>query len=255
MKYDRCWLVAIPCTVTADAQEEHANVEPVTESGRGAPQSSEASPITSPTKKPRSNGPVLRGILLDVAPALIAYYGLRALGCSEYVALLSATVLAGLKVSYDAIRARRLDPFAGYLMLNFGLSLAVGLITSNARMLMAGDTLVGGIGALVFLGSCVIGKPLTQVVSERVKHDDDEPEPGEEAFIHRVHVLLSAMWGIGLLVGMLISLAIIFSLSIDVAKGVNTVVSLALIAVLMAATFWFGGRARKQWEQRSAAQG
>jgi hypothetical protein len=230
----------------------------MSESGSGATRLPEASPTTAPatsaTKKAHSNGPVLRGILLDVAPPLVAYYGLRALGCSEYVALLSATVLAGLKVGYDAIRARRLDPFAGYLMLNFGLSLAVGLITSDARMLMAGDTLVGGIGALVFLCSCVIGKPLTQVVSERMKRDD-EPEPGEEAFVHRVHVALSAMWGIGLLVGTFISLGIIFTLSIDVAKGVNTVVSLALVAVLMAATFWFGGRARRKWEQRSVTQG
>lgn len=230
-------------------------IDPMSESGRGAPRLPEASATTSPAKKAHSNGPVLRGILLDVAPPLIAYYGLRALGCSEYVALLSATVLAGVKVGYEAIKARRLDPFAGYLMLNFGLSLAVGLATSNARMLMAGDTLVGGIGALVFLGSCVIGKPLTQVVAERAQSDDDPPEPGEEAFVHRVHVLLSAMWGIGLLVGMLLSLAIIFSLSIDVAKGVNTVVSLGLIAVLMAATFFIGHRARDRWEQRSTAQG
>ncbi|MDT5064257.1 MAG: hypothetical protein QOK02_412 [Mycobacterium sp.] len=235
----------------------------MSESGRGAPRLPETTPDAEPTtsattpppKKPHSNGPVLRGILLDVAPPLIAYYGLRALGCSEYVALLSATVLAGLKVSYEAIKARRLDPFAGYLMLNFGLSLAVGLATSNARMLMAGDTLVGGIGALVFLGSCVIGKPLTQVVAERAQRDDDPPEPGEEALVHRVHVLLSAMWGIGLLVGMLVSLAIIFSLSIDVAKGVNTVVSLGLIAVLMALTFFIGHRARDKWEQRRTTQG
>jgi hypothetical protein len=237
---------------------------PMSESGRGAPRLPEEAPTTAsattpPTKKAHSNGPVLRGILLDVAPPLIAYYGLRALGCSEYVALLSATVLAGVRVSYEAIKARRLDPFAGYLMLNFGLSLAVGLATADARMLMAGDTLVGGIGALVFLGSCVIGKPLTQVVAERTQRDDDPPEPGEEAFVHRVHVALSAMWGIGLLVGMLVSLAIIFSLSIDVAKGVNTVVSLALVAVLMAATFWYGHRARDKWEniaeQKRAAQG
>ena len=238
-------------------------IGPMSESGRGAPRLPEstpaAPPTTSPAKKAHSNGPILRGILLDVAPPLIAYYGLRALGCSEYVALLSATVLAGVKVSYEAVKARRLDPFAGYLMLNFGLSLAVGLATADARMLMAGDTLVGGIGALVFLGSCVIGKPLTQVVAERARPDDDPQEPGEEAFVHRVHVLLSAMWGIGLLAGMLISLAIIFSLSIDVAKGVNTVVSLALIAVLMAATFWIGHRARSKWEnsqeQKRTAQG
>jgi hypothetical protein len=226
-------------------------VEPMSESGSGAT----PLPEISPTKPTRSIRPVLRGLLLDIGPPLIAYYGLRAIGESQYVALLSATVLAGLKVGYDAIRARRLDPFAGYLMLNFGLSLAIGLATSDARMLMAGNTLVGGIGALIFLGSCVIGKPLTQVVSERVQPDSDEPEPDEEDFKHRLHVQLSAMWGIGLLVSMLVSLAIIFSLSVDVANGVNTVISLALVAGLLAVTFWFGRRARDRWEQTTSPQG
>lgn len=192
----------------------------------------------------------MRGILLDVAPPLIAYYGLRAAGVSEYVALLTATVLAGIKVSYDAIKARRLDPFAAYLMLNFGLSLAVGLATSDARMLMAGNTLVGGIGALLFLGSCFVGTPLTQIVAERVQTvPPDDAGPRETAFRHRVHVSLSAMWGIGLLIGMLISLAIIFSLSIDIANGVNTVVSLALTALLMVATVVVGKRARAEGER------
>ncbi|MED5814780.1 VC0807 family protein [Mycolicibacterium sp. 050232] len=204
--------------------------------------------------------PVVQSILLDVAPPLIAYYGLRAAGVSEYVALLSATVLAGVKVCYDAIRARRLDPFAGYLMLNFGLSLAVGLATSDARMLMAGNTLVGGIGALLFLGSCVIGTPLTQIVAERVgAGTDDTPGPREAAFVRRVHVSLSAMWGIGLLTGMLISLAIIFSLPVDAANGLNTVVSLTLTALLMVATFVLGKRARARGErlreQTKARQG
>ncbi|MEH3128839.1 MAG: hypothetical protein PGN27_02625 [Mycolicibacterium neoaurum] len=196
----------------------------------------------------RSSGPVLRGILLDVAPPLVAYYGLRSAGVSEYLALLTATLLAGVKVGYDAIRARRLDPFAGYLMLNFGLSLAVGLATSDARMLMVGDTLVGGIGALIFLGSCVIGKPLTQVVAERVEDDDSSPEPGEAAFKHRVHVLLSAVWGVGLLGGTLISLGIIFSFSVDVGKGLNTAVSLAVIALLILVTLIVAKRARARWQ-------
>jgi hypothetical protein len=193
-------------------------------------------------------------MLLDIAPPLAGYYGLRALGVSEYLALLTATVLAGVKVGYDAIRARRLDPFAGYLMLNFGLSLAVGLATHDARMLMVGDTLVGGIGALVFLGSCLIGTPLTQVVAERVQSDDGSPEPGEAAFKHRVHVLLSAIWGVGLLTGMFVSLGIIFSFSVDVGKGVNTAVSLALTGVLILVTVVVAMRARARWEQRSTAQ-
>jgi hypothetical protein len=191
-------------------------------------------------------------VLLDIGPPLASYYGLRAAGVSEYIALLTATVLAGIKVSVDAIRARRLDPFAGYLLLNFGLSLAVGLATSDARMLMVGDTLVGGIGALIFLGSCFIGTPLTQVVAQRVQTERGTPEAGERDFTRRVHILLSAMWGVGLLIGMLISLVIIFSLSVDVGKGVNTVVSLALTGVLILATAVVAKKARSRREQSAA---
>ncbi len=41
----------------------------------------------------RSLRPVLQTVLLDVAPPLVAYHGLRATGASEYVALVFATVL------------------------------------------------------------------------------------------------------------------------------------------------------------------
>lgn len=123
----------------------------------------------SESPPPRPRGAVLRIVLLDVAPTLVGYYGLRALGASEYVALLTATVLSGLKVTSDAVKARRLDPFACYLLLTFGLSLAVALITTDPKLILAGNTMVNGIGGVLFLGSCVIGTPLTQVVGRTVQ--------------------------------------------------------------------------------------
>jgi hypothetical protein len=194
--------------------------------------------------------PIIRGILLDIAPPLIAYYGLRAAGASEYAALLTATVLAGSKVAYDAIRTRQLDPFAGYLMLNFGLSLAVGLSTSDARLLLAGTTLVGGIGGLVFLGSCVIGTPLTQVVSERVQTGEQDTSVAAVSYRRRVHILLSAMWGAGLIVCTGVQLALIFATSVDVANALASAFSLATTGVLMTATFIVGKRARARWDER-----
>ncbi len=104
--------------------------------------------------------PVLQTVAADVAPPLIAYYGLRAAGVSEYVALLSATVLSGLRVIYSVVRVRRLDPFAVYLLLTFGLSLVVGLSTTDPKLVLVGNTVVNGIGGLIFLGSCVIGTPV-----------------------------------------------------------------------------------------------
>jgi hypothetical protein len=40
--------------------------------------------------------PTLRTLLVDIAPAIVAYYGLRAAGASAYLALLAAAVVAGV---------------------------------------------------------------------------------------------------------------------------------------------------------------
>ncbi|MGH3643822.1 MAG: VC0807 family protein [Mycobacterium sp.] len=185
----------------------------------------------------RSMRPLFQTILLDVAPPLIAYYGLRALGASEYVALLSATVVSGVRVVYGVVKSRRLDPFAAYLLLTFGLSLAVGLSTTDPRLILVGNTFVNGLGGVVFLGSCFVGTPLTQVVSERFHEPGDGAPTTEEAdHIRRIHVRLSAMWGIGLLVEVAIRLVVIANLSVDAANGVNSAITLPVIGLLVLAT-------------------
>jgi len=188
--------------------------------------------------------PLFQTILLDVAPPLVAYYGLRALGVSEYVALLSATILSGARVVYGVVKSRRLDPFAVYLLLTFGLSLAVGLATTDPKLILIGNTLVNGIGGLLFLGSCVVGTPLTQVVGERFRPADDaDPAPDEARRIRRIHVRLSAMWGVGLLVEVAIRLVVIAHLSVDAANGVNSAITLPVIGLLVLATVVVSRRA------------
>jgi uncharacterized membrane protein len=141
----------------------------------------------------RSTRPLLQTILLDVAPPLIAYYGLRAAGASEYVALLSATLLSGVRVGYGVVKSRRLGPFAAYLLLTFGLSLAVGVATTDPKLILIGNTLVNGVGALIFLGSCVVGTPLTQVVGDRFRTPEPDEDQEEARRRRRIHVQLSAM--------------------------------------------------------------
>jgi uncharacterized membrane protein len=188
--------------------------------------------------------PVVQTVLLDVAPPLVAYYGLRAAGASEYVALLSATALSGVRVLYGVVKSRRLDPVAAYLLLTFGLSLAVGLATTDPKLVLVGNTFVNGIGGLIFLGSCVVGTPLTQVVGERFrKPEDPVPNPDGAIRLRRVHVQLSAMWGVGLLVEVAIRLVIIANFSVDVANGLNSAITLPVVGLLVVATIVVGRRA------------
>ncbi len=58
------------------------------------------------------------------------------------------------------------------------------------------------------------------------------------------------MWGVGLIIGTALHLAVIFSTSVDVANAVTSVLALVTTAVLMTATFVIGKRAGARWEAR-----
>jgi hypothetical protein len=161
---------------------------------------------------------------------LVAFYGLRAAGHSEYFALLAATVVAGIPVAYSLVKTRQLDPYSGYITLMFGLTLAVALVTTDPRLVLAGQTLVGGVAAAVFLASCVIGKPMTQFVAARFMPATTEHTP--TTALHVLHVRLSAVVGVGLLIQVGILLGIIFTFPFDVANGlVNVIGSVAVLVI------------------------
>ncbi|MUL63039.1 hypothetical protein BOO86_01070 [Mycobacterium sp. CBMA 234] len=167
--------------------------------------------------------------VVEMGTPLVAFYGLRAAGQSEYFALLAATIVAGIPVTYTLVKQRRLDPYCGYVMVMFGLTLAVALVTTDPQLVLAGQTLVGAVAAVVFLGSCVVGKPMTQFVAARFM---PPTATGTSPALHSLHGRLSAVVGFGLLLQVAILLGIIFTFPFDVANGlVNVVGSVMVLAI------------------------
>lgn len=170
--------------------------------------------------------------VLEVGAPLIAFYGLRAAGHSDYFALLAATIVAGVPVVCSLVKARRLDPYAGYLMLMFGLTLAVAVVTTDPRLILAGQTLVGGVAAVIFLASCAVGRPMTRFIAARFMPDAETPGGRLPSALHSLHIRLTVIVGVGLLIQVGILLAIIFTLPFGVANGlVNLIGYLAVLVI------------------------
>jgi hypothetical protein len=68
------------------------------------------------------------------------------------------------------------------------------------------------------------------------KPEDADSTTGETKRIRRIHVRLSALWGVGLLVEVAIRLVVIANLSVDLANGVNSAITIPVIGVLVLAT-------------------
>jgi hypothetical protein len=99
---------------------------------------------------------MVRSLVWDIGPSVAAYYGARALGFSDYIALLAGTVASAGRVIWVAVRDRRVDVFAMFLMVLFVVGLALTFATGDARFVLVKDSLTSLLAGLFFLGSCVI---------------------------------------------------------------------------------------------------
>ena len=104
----------------------------------------------------------------DLGPVVAAYYGARALGFGEYVSLLAGTVASGLEWAGWRCGTAGWTPFATVLLVLFGVGFALTFLTGDARMMLAKDAATSMLAGLLFLGSCVVHRPLTYYASRRV---------------------------------------------------------------------------------------
>ena len=87
---------------------------------------------------------MVRGLAWDVGLPLVAYYALHFLGASDWVALLTASCAAALRIVWAAVRDRRLNLFAVVMLVVFGVGLALAFVGGDPRFLLLKDSFVTG---------------------------------------------------------------------------------------------------------------
>jgi hypothetical protein len=137
-------------------------------------------------------------------------------------------------------------------MLMFGLTLAVALVTTDPQLILAGQTLVGGAAAVIFLASCPFGKPITQFIAARFTTDAATSGDRMAAALHSLHIRLTVIVGVGLLIQVAILLVIIFTLPFGVANGLVNLIGYLAILVIGAPVALMIRRFKKEQIQPSA---
>jgi hypothetical protein len=182
---------------------------------------------------------MIRGLAWDVGLPVAAYYVLHALGASDWVALLTATCLAGLRVVWGVVRERALNPFAAVMLIVFGLGLLLSFATGDARFLLVVKSLTTGVVGLFFLVTAVRGRrPLTLAAQQSWSPESADELAREYAtnpHVRRGHRLCSTVWGLGLLGEALLRVVIVYLLPLDVAVGASSALLVVAIAGLL---FW-----------------
>lgn len=175
-------------------------------------------------------------LLWDLAPAVVAYYGARALGLSEYAALLAGTGASAGRLLWVAGRDRRVEPFATFLMVLFGVGLALTFVTGDARFVLVKDSATSFLAGLFFLGSCALRRPLTYYAAQRFAGPDAQDTVRAkfaDPATRRRFYLTSLVWGGGLIIESSLRIPLVFLLPIDAAVGASNGLMILTYTVLI----------------------
>jgi len=203
------------------------------------------------TRQTRQKHPLTepRRALLSAVLGLSTYYGARAIGASQLDALMVGAVVSAIRLAYSALRGRRFDAVACFLLVLDGVSLVVGLLTRSPRMMMFSNHIPGVIFGVFVLGGLAMNKPITELIVSWIRPgwveqhiaEHDWTDSDAQAY-HRMHMRLSLAIAILQIVHLAAVAVIILTMPVDVARGVLVVI--AMIAGIIIVAITLGGIGR-----------
>ncbi|WP_280335289.1 VC0807 family protein [Nocardia wallacei] len=210
-------------------------------------------PMTA-TAEPRSGR--ARNLLflaasIGLSPAV--YYLLSGAGYSDFAALLCSTIVSGLWAACVAAAQRKVDGLAAFAFALNLLGLALALLGGDERMMLVKDPISSAVVSALLLGSCVVGRPATYGLAQRLHAPGAESAARWDALWHSDHEVRrafrssTAVWGAGLAADAVLRLALIYALPVSVTVALMNPVQWAIIGLLVLYTL----RGRRQLDMRS----
>ena len=206
----------------------------------------------------QNGGHILVEALVNfILPFVIYNYAQPSLG--DVRALLASSAPPILWSLVEFARHRRLDAVSVLVVSGIALSLLAMLGGGGARFLQLREKLVTGVIGLVFLGSALIGKPLIYELARASmrRKSTAEAEQFEALQVHagfrRTMLVMTLVWGLGLLADVVVSVVLMFVLSIREYLLVNPILGYGTMGALSLWSFLYGQRAKRRGEARRAA--
>lgn len=168
-----------------------------------------------------------RRIWLALLPMLIynavlpyIIYRLASPHMSTASALLLAAIPPASSTAIDLLRHHRLNLLGTLVLVGIIIRISSALIFKNIRLILISDSLMIGVYGLFALGSLLIGKPLLRTLAlnmlttvsaaERERFERRWQEAGSSYF-----TLITALWGCGLTLGLVISVLLAYTLTVQ----------------------------------------
>jgi hypothetical protein len=177
---------------------------------------------------------IIVNLLVNVAAPLGLFYGLRAAGVDQWLALVLGATPPIAHAIYTVVVRRKVDALALFTLSILGLSVATSFIVGSPRLLLAKDGWMTAVAGLWILAS-LRGKPfLLQALLSLTKgeiHERAEANWTASPTFRRVMRVATVWWGAVLVGDALVRVVLAYSLPVDQVPLIST---LQYIAVYLA---------------------
>ena len=185
-------------------------------------------------------------LALDVAVPLALYYLLRGLGASPWTALLAGAAIPLARVAVATATRRRLETASLFTLSLLAAGTAVGLATSDPRLLMAREsylTAVVGVWILVSLGARrpLVFTATTRFMSEEAAAGWDRAWDSSREF-RRVMRGMTLAFGLAFVADAAARVVMAYTLPIDLVPLLSVLLLVALLVAIVQAGKAYGSR-------------
>lgn len=156
-------------------------------------------------------------------------------------------------------RRRKVDALSILALTGIALSMLAFIGTGGAKFLQLRETLVGGLIGLIFVGSALIRRPIMYYLARATMLRSNPTEAQNlqdlrgNVFFERTMMVMTLVWGLGLLAHTSLNVALVFAVSIPTYLAIAPVTGYGTMGALGLFTFLYARRARRLGAERRAA--
>ena len=178
-------------------------------------------------------------LVVDIAVPLALYYGLKALGVGDLIALLVGVIPGLISSAVSLARERRTDLVGMAVVVSMVASTVVAVLGGDARLLLVRNAWISLPFAGITLWSLRHPKPLTYIVTQamfarRAPLMDELWETN--ARFRDAWKWITVCWGIASIVDAIVRVVLSYTLPISVVPALDPVITIATIVVLQVPT-------------------
>jgi hypothetical protein len=200
----------------------------------------------------------LEVLVNGLLPYLI--YTLAQTQLGDVKALIASSVPPILWSLLEFVRHRRVDAISLLVLAGIGFSLLAVLGGGGAKFLQLRENLVTGAIGMLFLGSAALRRPLFWYLA-RAGMSRNPPAEGpsfeqikDAPRFRRAMLVMTLVWGAGLMARTVISVVLVFTLSIPNYLIAHPIVGYATMGALGLWTVWYTGRQQRLGKAERAAR-